>query len=122
MEVLNLEHINNSKFIGGVETELEIDFESPRDAKIVLESIKPEINGSPSDRTSVSVDIRDSTLKIVFNAQDTASFRASLNSYLRWIKLSKEVINLENEFFNDYKKQNKICSLTYLMPSNPWKT
>ena len=58
MEVLNLEHINNSKFLEGVETELEIDFENPKDAKIVLESIKPEINGSPSDRTSVSVDIR----------------------------------------------------------------
>jgi len=96
-----LEPINNSKFLEGVETELEIDFENPRDAKIVLGSIKPEISGSPSDRTSVSVDIRDSTLKIVINAQDTASFRASLNSYLRWIKLSKEVINLENEYFND---------------------
>ncbi len=90
-----MERINNSKFIEGVETELEIDFENPRDAKIILESIKPEINGSPSDRTSVNVDIRDSTLKIVINAQDTASFRASLNSYLRWIKLSKEVINLK---------------------------
>lgn len=96
-----MEPINNSKFLEGVETELEIDFENPRDAKIVLGSIKPEISGSPSDRTSVSVDIRDSTLKIVINAQDTASFRASLNSYLRWIKLSKEVINLENEYFND---------------------
>jgi len=96
-----LEPINNSKFLEGVETELEIDFENPRDAKIVLGSIKPEISGSPSDRTSVSVDIRDSTLKIVINAKDTASFRASLNSYLRWIKLSKEVINLENEYFND---------------------
>ena len=96
-----MEPINNSKFLEGIETELEIDFENPRDAKIVLGSIKPEISGSPSDRTSVSVDIRDSTLKIVINAQDTASFRASLNSYLRWIKLSKEVINLENEYFND---------------------
>lgn len=101
MEVLNLEPINNSKFLEGIETELEIDFENPRDAKIVLGSIKPETSGSPSDRTSVSVDIRDSTLKIVIKAQDTASFRASLNSYLRWIKLSEEVINLENEYFND---------------------
>jgi KEOPS complex subunit Pcc1 len=101
MEVLNLEHINNSKFLEGVETELEIDFENPKDAEIILESIKPEINGSPSDRTSVSVDIRDSTLNIVITAQDTASFRASLNSYLRWIKLSEEVINLKNEYFND---------------------
>ncbi len=44
------------------------------------------------------LDIHENTLKITIDAQDTASFRASLNSYLRWIKLSYEVINLKNEY------------------------
>ncbi len=91
--------MEDSNFLDGVETELEIEFFSPEEADIVLRSIKPEINGSPSDRTSVSVEIYESTLKIVIDAKDTASFRASLNSYLRWIKLSNEVINLKNESF-----------------------
>jgi len=91
--------LEDSNFLDGVETELEIEFFSPEEADIVLRSIKPEINGSPSDRTSVSVEIYESTLKIVIDAKDTASFRASLNSYLRWIKLSNEVINLRNESF-----------------------
>jgi KEOPS complex subunit Pcc1 len=95
-----LEHINDPKFLEGVETELEIEFDNPRETEIVLGSIKQEINGSPSGRTSVSIDIHDNTLKIIINAKDTASFRASLNSYLRWIKLSKEVINLKSEYFN----------------------
>jgi KEOPS complex subunit Pcc1 len=95
-----LDHINDPKFLEGVETELEIEFDNQREAEIVLGSIKPEINGSPSDRTSVSIDIHDNTLKIVINADDTASFRASLNSYLRWIKLSKEIIDLKYEYFN----------------------
>jgi len=91
--------LEDSNFLDGVETELEIEFFSPEEADILLRSIKPEINGSPSDRTSVSVEIYESTLKIVIDAKDTASFRASLNSYLRWIKLSNEVINLRNESF-----------------------
>ena len=95
-----MEHINDPNFLECVETELEIEFDNQREAEIVLGSIKPEINGSPSDRTSVSIDIHDNTLKIVINAKDTASFRASLNSYLRWIKLSKEIINLKSEYFN----------------------
>jgi KEOPS complex subunit Pcc1 len=95
-----LEHINDSKFLESVETELEIEFDNPREAEIVFGSIKQEINGFPSDRTSVSIDIHDNNLKIIINAKDTASFRASLNSYLRWIKLSKEVINLKSEYFN----------------------
>ena len=96
-----MEHLNGSKFLEGIETELEIDFENPVDAEIVLKSIKPEIDGSPSDRTSVSLDIKDNILKIVINSQDTTSFRAALNSYLRWIKLSNEIINLKTEFFRD---------------------
>jgi KEOPS complex subunit Pcc1 len=91
----NLELINVSKFLEVVESELEIEFENSRDAEIVIESIKPEINGSPSDRTSVSVDIHNNVLKIFITAKDSTSFRASLNSYLRWIKLSKEVLNLK---------------------------
>ncbi len=94
-----MDHSKDSHFLEGVETELEIEFQNPKEADIVLRSIKPEINGSPSDRTSVSLDIHDSTLKIVIDAPDTTSFRASLNSYLRWIKLSNEVINLKNEYF-----------------------
>ena len=96
---MNLGHIDDPKFLEGIETELELEFDTSQEAEIVLGSIKPEINGSPSDRTSVSIDIHDNTLKIVINAKDTASFRASLNSYLRWIKLSKEVINLKSEYF-----------------------
>jgi KEOPS complex subunit Pcc1 len=101
VEALNLKQINDPNFLECVKTELEIEFDNQREAEIVLGSIKPEINGSPSDRTSVSIDIHDNTLKIVINAKDTASFRASLNSYLRWIKLSKEIINLKSEYFNN---------------------
>jgi KEOPS complex subunit Pcc1 len=97
---MSLEHIHDHKFLESIKTELEIEFDNPREAEIVLGSIKQEINGSPSDRTSVSIDIHDNTLKIIITAKDTASFRASLNSYLRWIKLSKEVINLKSEYFN----------------------
>jgi KEOPS complex subunit Pcc1 len=93
-----MDHSKDSYFLEGLETEIEIEFENSKEAEIVLKSIKPEINGSPSDRTSVKINIRDNTMKLIINAQDTASFRAALNSYLRWIKLSNEVINLKKEY------------------------
>ena len=93
-----MEYSNESDILTGIETELEIEFDTSKEAEIVLKSIKPEISGSPSDRTSVSTDIHENTLKLTIDAQDIASFRASLNSYLRWIKLSYEVINLKNEY------------------------
>jgi len=94
-----LEHPHKaSNCLHGVEAEFNIEFDTSEEAIIVLNSIKPEINGSPSDRTSVSMVISGRTLKLLMNAQDTPSFRASLNSYLRWIKLSNEIIRLKNEF------------------------
>jgi KEOPS complex subunit Pcc1 len=95
MEALILERY---QFLEGIETEIEIEFENQEEAEIVLEAIKPEIDGSPSDRTSVSINIQESRLKMIINADDSASFRASINSYLRWIKLSKEIIDLKNEY------------------------
>ncbi|KAF5089066.1 KEOPS complex subunit Pcc1 [Methanobacterium aggregans] len=78
----------------GVETELEMEFDTPEDAEIILKSIEPEIHTSPSDRASVSVHLAGSTIRIKVDAEDATSLRASLNSYLRWTKLSYEILEL----------------------------
>lgn len=87
--------MTGNNFLASVETELEIEFEDSKQAQVILKSLKPELSGSPSDRTSVKMKIHDCTLKIIIQAQDSASLRASVNSYLRWIKLSDELLNLE---------------------------
>lgn len=81
--------------IEGVETELEMKFETQQDAVIVLRSVEPEIRTAPSERTSVNIDLSGNVLKIKIDAEDTTSLRASLNSYLRWVKLSYEVLELK---------------------------
>lgn len=81
--------------IEGVETELEMKFETQQDAMIVLRSVEPEIRTAPSERTSVNIDLSGNVLKIKIDAEDTTSLRASLNSYLRWVKLSYEVLELK---------------------------
>lgn len=87
--------MSDPNFLDSVETELEVEFENSRKAQIILKSLKPEIIGSPSDRTSVKMNVRDRHLKIVIHAHDSASLRASVNSYLRWLKLSDEILNLK---------------------------
>ncbi len=82
----------------GVKTELEIEFESSGDAEVILESIKPEINTSPSDRSFTRVDLKKNILTIEIDADDTTTLRAALNSYLRWIALSHDILKLNNEY------------------------
>jgi len=51
---------------------------------------------SPSERTETEIKCKDNLLIIKIIAMDSTSFRASLNSYLRWIDLSKQVLELKN--------------------------
>jgi KEOPS complex subunit Pcc1 len=77
-----------------VEAQFEIELDSQKEAEIVLSSILPEISESPSDRTTTDIRCDDKTLTIDIKAQDSPSLRASLNSYLRWIILSRGVLEL----------------------------
>jgi KEOPS complex subunit Pcc1 len=78
----------------GVKTELRIEFESSGDAEVVLKSIEPEINTSPSDKSFTQVDLKNNILTIEIDADDTTTLRAALNSYLRWITLSHDILKL----------------------------
>lgn len=74
-----------------VKAEFKIKFESNDNAEMVLKSIEPELETSPSERSSVSACREDKTLHLVIQARDAPSLRASVNSYLRWIILSHDV-------------------------------
>lgn len=80
----------------GVEIQLEIEFETPKDAEIILEAMKPEITSAPSSRTRSNICIHGKKLTLEVKASDSTSLRASINSYLRWIMLSAKIIGLKD--------------------------
>lgn len=82
------------KTLKSAETQLEIEFDSQKEANIVLTALRPEISDLPSQRTSTEIESDHNTLKVTIKAQDSASLRASLNSYLRWIMLSRQILDL----------------------------
>ncbi len=82
------------KALKKAETRIEIEFETQKEAEIVLSAIKPEISDSPSERTITEIKCHDNILTIEIMAKDSPSLRASLNSYIRWIILSHQVIEL----------------------------
>lgn len=77
-----------------VEIKLEVELDSQKTAEIIYESLKPEINSSNSSRTTVRVQILDKKLLLEVQANDSTSLRAAINSYLRWINLSCQVLEL----------------------------
>ena len=79
-----------------VKSNIVIEFENPSQAKIIYDSIILEFETAPDYRSSMTLDLDGSNIIINIDAEDSTSFRASVNSAIKWIKLSLEINNLTN--------------------------
>lgn len=77
-------------------THIKLHFDSEREARIIYSVLKPELVSAPSDRASVDFTRRKNEIELGIKATDAASFRAALNSYMRWIIVSLQMIKRRN--------------------------
>ncbi len=77
-----------------IKSDIAIEFENQKQAKIIYESIILEFDTAPDYRSSMSLTLDESRILIRIDAEDSTSFRASVNSAIKWIKLSLEINNL----------------------------
>lgn len=77
-----------------IKCDIAIEFENQKQAKIIYESIILEFETAPDYRSSMSLTLDESRILIRIDAEDSTSFRASVNSAIKWIKLSLEINNL----------------------------
>lgn len=77
-----------------VKSNIAIEFENSSQAKIVYDSIILEFNTAPDYRSSMTIDLEDDKILIDIDAEDSTSFRASINSAIKWIRLALEINNL----------------------------
>lgn len=80
--------------IESIKSDIAIEFENQKQAKIIYESIILEFETAPDYRSSMSLTLDESRILIRIDAEDSTSFRASVNSAIKWIKLSLEINNL----------------------------
>ncbi len=62
-----------------------------KEAEIIYKAIFPEIESSPSDRSKANIMLEGEKLRIAIDSKDASSFRASISSYIRWIRLSYKI-------------------------------
>ena len=79
-----------------VKSNIVLDFDSDAQAKIIYDAIILEFETAPDFRSSMTLTHKDSTIVIDIDAEDSTSFRASLNSAIKWIKLALEINVLTN--------------------------
>ena len=79
-----------------VKSDISVEFESDSQAKIIYEAIILEFDTAPDFRSSMTIELDGSMILINIDAEDSTSFRASVNSAIKWIKLALEINNLTN--------------------------
>lgn len=86
--------MNVDSSLESIKSDIAIEFENQKQAKIIYESIILEFETAPDYRSSMSLTLDESRILIRIDAEDSTSFRASVNSAIKWIKLSLEINNL----------------------------
>ncbi|MBQ6511783.1 KEOPS complex subunit Pcc1 [Methanobrevibacter sp.] len=79
-----------------VKSDITIEFDNSKDAEIIYDSIILEFDTAPDYRSSMTVELDGKNILINIDAEDSTSFRASVNSAIKWIKLALEINNLIN--------------------------
>lgn len=87
--------IENSP-LESVKSQISVEFDNSAQAKIIYDSIILEFKTAPDYRSTMDLTLEDKSIIINIDAQDSTSFRASVNSAIKWINLSLQINNLTN--------------------------
>ena len=77
-----------------INSDIQVDFKDEKQAKIVYDSILLEFETAPDYRSSMDIALESNSIIIRIDAEDATSFRASINSAIKWIKLAVEINEL----------------------------
>ena len=79
-----------------VKSNITVEFDSTNQAEIIYDAILLEFETAPDYRSSMDIALNGSDIVINIDAEDSTSFRASVNSAIKWINLALEINNLTN--------------------------
>ena len=86
--------MNSQSPLESVKSNITVELENAAQAKIIYDSIVLEFETAPDYRSSMTLELDGSNILIDIDAEDSTSFRASINSAIKWIKLSVEINEL----------------------------
>ena len=86
--------MTDNKILKHIETEFVVELDNNHDAEIIYNSISPEVTYARNDRSVTDIELKENKIILTINSKDVVSLRASINSYVRWINLSLEILKI----------------------------
>ncbi len=69
-----------------------LKFRKREQLQAIFEALEPETRTAVTERSKVKVSKENDVLTLVVEAKDTSALRAALNSYLHWVRLTKDAL------------------------------
>lgn len=86
--------MSEDKIVSSIKSTIKIDLEDNKKAKLVYDALNIEFQSLSGNRASMDILLDNSIINIVIDANDTTAFRASINSAIKWMNLSMNILNL----------------------------
>lgn len=77
-----------------IKAEVSFRFDNSREAEIFFNSLQPESLNGLTDRSSILMERMNDAIRFVIEAKDITAFRATLNSYLIWMRMLLSITSL----------------------------
>ncbi|MHA1302430.1 MAG: KEOPS complex subunit Pcc1 [Candidatus Heimdallarchaeaceae archaeon] len=71
---------------------MEIIFEDSNTCNLVYSSLSVETQYKVNERAKVTLNTEENKLLLQIQAEDSVSARAAMNSYLKWVNMSLQII------------------------------
>ena len=68
-----------------------VNLPSEKASRIIHEALVPETKTAATNRSRVRLGREGNVVTLFFEAEDTTALRASMNSYLSWLKLLRDL-------------------------------
>lgn len=72
---------------------LSVELDLGPHARPVYETLVPELQEIPSERSKITIEQSGGTLRMFVAAEDIVSMRAAINTWLRLIRISEDMLN-----------------------------
>jgi KEOPS complex subunit Pcc1 len=79
--------------VAGANTTVRLEFTSEKQVSALLEALTPETNASVTRRANIKLEEDGLFLVLTVEADDTVALRATLNTYLRWINSTVNIMD-----------------------------
>ncbi|MEE9410299.1 MAG: KEOPS complex subunit Pcc1 [Candidatus Heimdallarchaeota archaeon] len=87
----------NEQVIDHIEMVVNLGLENEKICTLLYETLVLESGYNPNDRAQVSMEKESNKLILKILAKDSISARAAINSFMKWINVSLQIISISNK-------------------------